>query len=144
MRISGGLLAETFATLRECGGGRRECVAYWLGPASVDDLVDELVHPVHTASSVGYQIDDRWLTAFWLDLARRGKTVRVQVHSHPGGAGHSHTDDEFALVHTTGFLSLVLPSFAAGPTDLRGAHLAERVPGGWRSVSPRSRLEIEE
>jgi hypothetical protein len=137
------VLAETFAVLRQHGGGRRECVTYLLGPANAPDRVDEVVHPVHTTGRFGYEIDDAWLNAFWFDLARRRKSARVQVHTHPREAFHSTTDDEWALVHTDGFLSLVIPNFAMGPADLRGAFLAKRVPGGWRQVPVEKSVDLQ-
>lgn len=143
LRIPQSVLGDTFAQLRSCGQGRRECVAYLLGPAASPDVVDEVVHPEHTSSGGGYQVDDRWLTHFWFELARRGKSVRVQVHTHPGRVGHSSTDDEWALVHTPGFLSLVIPYFASGPVGLGQVHLAERTTdGSWRGVRPDRCLEV--
>ena len=132
--VTGAVLVDSFSIFRRCGAGRRECVSYWLGPLDSPRIVDEVVHPVHKAGRGGYAIDDGWLTAFWFDLARRSKSVRVQVHTHPGEAFHSATDDEWAVVHTPGFLSLVIPRFAQGPIGLEGAYLAERIATGWRPV----------
>jgi hypothetical protein len=142
IRLRHGILDETFAAFRACGGGRRECVAYWLGPCSIDDVVDEVVHPEHFAHSGGYQLDDRWLTKFWFDLAHRGKSVRVQTHTHPGLSGHSRTDDDWAIVHTEGFLSLVFPNFGLGCVGFEGAYLAERARRGWRAVPIAERLAV--
>jgi hypothetical protein len=136
------LLADTFAIFRDCGGGRRECVAYWLGPAGTPDKVDEVIHPQHTSMASGYQIDDQWLTTFWFALARRRRSVRVQVHTHPDKAFHSPTDDAWALVHTPGFLSLVIPQYGLGPIGLDGAYLAERVDREWQEVSVPTRFDI--
>ena len=58
------LVADTFAIFRDCGGGRRECVTYWLGPADTPEKVDEVIHPKHASMGGGYQIDDQWLTTF--------------------------------------------------------------------------------
>lgn len=141
IRLSRELLAETFSILRGCGASRRECVVYWLGPNGAHDQIDEAVHPRHTTVA-GYEIDDGWLTQFWFDLARRQKGVRVQVHTHPRAAFHSRTDDDWALVHTPGFLSLVIPNFALGPISLDRTYLAERDATDWARVSVRSRLEV--
>ena len=65
------LVADTFAIFRDCGGGRRECVAYWLGPADTPEKVDEVIHPKHTSMGGEYQIDDQWLTTFWFALEVR-------------------------------------------------------------------------
>lgn len=136
------LVADTFAIFRDCGGGRRECVTYWLGPADTSDTVDEVIHPKHTSMDGGYQIDDQWLTTFWFALARRRRSVRVQVHTHPREAFHSLTDDAWALIDTPGFLSLVIPQYGLGPVGLNNAYLAKRVGREWREVSVSTHLDI--
>ena len=69
--------------------------------------------------------------------------VRVQVHTHPGRAFHSATDDRFPIVHLPGFLSLVIPNFGIGPVTLDGAYLAELTEtGDWKKVPVTSRFEI--
>jgi hypothetical protein len=54
----------------------------------------------------------------------------VQVHSHPGAAFHSGTDDTWPAVRLRGYLSLVIPYFATGEPDLGGAYLAEQDENG--------------
>lgn len=136
------LLADTFAIFQDCGGGRHECVAYWLSTTNTPDTIDEVVHPHHTAGHGGYEIDDRWLTSFWFELARQQKSVRIQLHTHPHEAFHSATDDHWALIHTSGFLSLVIPDYATGPVTLEGAFLTERTDRGWREMPVDARLHI--
>lgn len=140
--VPAAVLDDTFGILRPCGGGKRECVAYWLGPVEQPTAVDEVVHPRHASDAHGYQVDDAWLTAFWFELARRRKAVRAQVHTHPDRAFHSASDDGWALVHTPGFLSLVIPRFALGPVGFDRAFLAERVQGGWRPLRVHDRLRV--
>ena len=130
LQIPSAVLSQTFNHLRSCGGGRRECQALWVGPWAHPSLVSEVRHPRHTASAVGFQVDHDWLTDFWLDLADSGSGVRVQVHTHPGAAYHSATDDAFPLIHTPGFLSLVIPRFAQGRADFTDAFLARIEPDG--------------
>lgn len=137
------LLAETFAQLRACGCGRNECQALWVGPVADPEFLTELVHPVHDASPVGFQLDDAWLTEFWLKMARDRLAVRVQVHTHPGAAYHSATDDAYPIVHSPGFLSLVIPRFATGPVGFEGAYLTRIDDDGqWRQVAIPNHLEF--
>jgi hypothetical protein len=141
LRLSEGLLREALTTLRRCGDGKRECVCWLTGPLTEPGLIDAVLHPRHRASAGGHEVDDDWITAAWMSLARGQREVRVQVHTHPGEAYHSVTDDTYPAVQTAGFLSLVIPSFARGVEDLSRAHLAElTVSGGWKSVDPRERL----
>jgi len=67
----------------------------------------------------------------------------VQVHTHPGEAFHSRTDDRFPIIHTPGFLSLVIPDYGLGPVGFAGAYLAELGSDGrWREVAAPARLRI--
>ena len=144
--IAGGLWLDTFATLKRCGAGRRECQVLWVGPWADIGQISRVVHPVHAARGGGFQLDDRWLNAFLFDLGRRGEGVRVQVHTHPGSAFHSKTDDDWPIVHVPGFLSLVIPRFAAGGPTFSGTYLTElQANGRWKQVRPpESRIRVVE
>lgn len=144
IRVGEGLLRETFAQFRQCGRGRDECVVYWTGPLDSPHRVDRVVHPRHASSPHHYEVDRVWAVNFALELADLRRSVRMQVHIHPGEAFHSETDDQHAIVSTPGFLSLVVPGSAEGPISLDGCYLAELTPdGNWRSVSPTDRIELK-
>jgi proteasome lid subunit RPN8/RPN11 len=142
IHIPARFIADTFTIFRDCGGSQRECIVYWLGPVNLPDTVDEIVHPHHISNQNGYEIDDRWLTDFWFELARRQKSVRIQLHTHPHEAFHSTTDNHWALIHTSGFLSLVIPDYATGSVSLDRAFLTERTDRGWREVPLNTQLHI--
>jgi Prokaryotic homologs of the JAB domain len=143
LRLSEGLLREALGTLRHCSAGVRECVCWLTGPIDEPGVLDDVLHPSHSASAGGYRVEDRWINDAWLALARAGREVRLQVHTHPGAAYHSATDDAYPAVQTPGFLSLVIPRFAQDADGLAGAHLAELTGAGeWRSVEPAERLLI--
>lgn len=143
LRATRALFQGTFEQFRSCGRGRNECQALWVGPVADPELVSHLVHPLHDASPVGFQLNAEWLTDFWLKMARERLCVRAQVHTHPGAAYHSATDDAFPIVHSPGFLSLVIPRFATGPVGFDGAYLT-RIgdDGAWRQVAIEDHLEI--
>jgi proteasome lid subunit RPN8/RPN11 len=137
------VLEQSFEHLRRCGAGRSECVVYLTGPGDDDGLIDGVVHPRHTAGPGGYDLDSNEIAELWRDLATFGRSVRVQVHTHPGAAYHSSRDDRLALIHTPGFLSLVIPNFALGKIGFDGAFLAERDQHGcWVGVSLGERLAV--
>ena len=142
-RVPAALLSETFAELRLCGRGRQECQVLWTSPwDSIADL-DRVVHPKHDARGDGFELEGRWLNAFWQELTATRSGIRVQIHTHPGRAFHSVTDDSWPIVHTAGFLSLVIPRFATGPSDLTLAYLAEMCADGtWQEVRISERLEL--
>lgn len=137
------VLEHSFQHLRRCGAAQHECVVFWAGPLSEPGRIDEVLHPRHTASAIGYEVDPAWVSELWLDLAQRGQTVRAQVHTHPGTTFHSSTDDDFALVHTPGYMSLVIPDFARGPVGLEGSYLtARKADGSWRELDPHAGIEV--
>lgn len=143
LQVPAAVLRETFAELRRCGASRRECQVLWIGPWSEPQTVTSIVHPTHHANGVGFELDSGWLTAFWQELARAAFGVRVQIHTHPGRAFHSATDDAWPLIHTPGFLSLVIPRFAMGDVGLSGAYLTEiGQDGHWHEVNLPDRLEV--
>lgn len=139
------LLARTFAYFRECGAGRRECQVLWVSPWSAPETITQVVHGQHRAHVGGFELNDTWLHQFWMKLAHTDSGIRVQVHTHPGEAFHSATDDAYPIVHSAGFLSLVIPNFAQGRVGFDDAHLTEiQRDGRWQEVPITSRLELIE
>lgn len=144
LRISSALLRDTLDRMRQCGAGRCECQTLWVGPWSDPERVTRLVHPAHSASPVGFQLDTDWLTGFWAELAQRDEGVRCQIHTHPGSAYHSATDDAFPMLSVPGFLSLVIPRFAQGPATLENAFLAQIGDDAcWREVPIDHHIQLE-
>jgi hypothetical protein len=142
-QLPASLLEETFTHFRRCGGGKRECQALWVGPWAHPHLITEVVHPRHSASPVGFQLDDGWLSEFWTRLAQEETGIRFQCHTHPGAAYHSATDDAFPIITSPGFLSLVIPRFATGPVGFGQAFLAQIDEAGtWNEVAINDHLEI--
>jgi proteasome lid subunit RPN8/RPN11 len=135
-RLRKEVLEQAFEHLRACGAGRCECVGYLTGPVGDPALIDAVVHPRHTAGPGGYDLDSNAIAELWRGLVASERSIRIQVHTHPGAAYHSSRDDALALVHTPGFLSLVIPDFALGPVGFDGAFLARRTQDGrWVGVS---------
>jgi len=107
-------------------------------------VVDVAVHPEHSAGPLSYEIEQSWLNRFGFALARDGRSVLVQVHTHAGEAFHSLTDDRWPIVTTPGFLSLVLPHFALHRLDHRSMYLAEiEADGRFVEVPVDSRIRFE-
>ena len=144
-RLPSRMIAETFAILRSCGQYRRECQLYWTSPWADAEQLSEVIHPRHISNRYGLTIDSDWISKFWDDLAHRDVGVRVQIHTHPFEAFHSETDDRYPLLFAPGFLSLVIPSFAAGRIGFADAYLTEVQPDGtWREVSIRERFAVHD
>jgi len=142
-RLPRSVLDQTFAHFRNCGCGRRECQVLWTSSWEAPETITTVTHPKHQAHVGGFVLDDRWLNDFLFDLAQRNVGIRVQVHTHPGEAFHSPIDDAFPIIHTTGFLSLVIPNFGLGPISFEDAFLTEiQGSGRWREVAISERLVL--
>jgi hypothetical protein len=142
-RLPGRILDQTFAHFRCCGAGRRECQVLWVSPWDFPEIITTAIHPEHEAHVGGFVLDHQWLNGFWFALARENLGIRVQVHTHPSEAFHSPTDDAYPIIHTIGFLSLVIPNFALGPKGFKDAFLTEIQPDGrWREVAIAERLVV--
>lgn len=98
------LVEETFHHLRECGRQHRECQVLWLSPWAVPDLITDVLHTEHRSHAFGFELDTVWITGLWRRLSQERSGVRCQVHSHPGQAFHSSTDDKWPVIHTAEFL----------------------------------------
>ncbi len=135
LRLKRDIVPTTFLALRECGRGECECAVFWTGPTE-GDLIDGFEHPIHKRSPFGYEVDDSWLTDFWKRLAASRRSIKVQVHTHPGQAFHSATDNEWPIVSQVGFVSIVIPDFAAGDPSLEKAWVGRlQADGNWRHLA---------
>lgn len=142
-RLSRVAFEAAFEHFRRCGAGRDECVVYFTGPVDDSDLIDAVIHPRHTSSPAGYDLDSDAIGELWSELSAQRRSVRLQAHTHPGSAFHSSRDDALALIGTVGFLSLVIPNFASGEVGFDDVFLAERTDAGdWASVPVEDRLEL--
>ncbi len=138
-----GIWNATLFQLRTCGRARDECVVYWLAGPDGGSIISRLEHPDHVAGYGSYEVESAWINSLWLRLAHFGLSVKVQVHTHAGRAFHSQSDDTWPLIHTPGFLSLVLPGFASSDLCMQWAYLAEYVGQDlWRERPVSACLEI--
>lgn len=58
----------------------------------------------------------------------------AQIHSHPGRAYHSDTDDAYPIVTTLGGFSIVIPNFASDPIDKKYWKVYRLQIDGWNEV----------
>jgi proteasome lid subunit RPN8/RPN11 len=137
------VLELAFEHFRRCGAGQRECIVYMTSEVENPELIDGVIHPIHSAGPAGYDLDSDAIAVLWRDLLVQQRSIQMQVHTHPGVTYHSSRDDALALVNSTGALSLVIPDFALGPVGLREAFLARSDEnGGWVEVPIAQNLEV--
>ncbi len=123
------------ATVRHLrSGGERKCeeFAFWSGHV-IDGqigLVTRVFRP-HTNQTRAYvTIDDDEQLLAMIDIVHtHAELVLCQLHTHPGDAFHSTTDDHGAVTDEVGFLSIVLPAF--GADGLMPAEIYRRTTSGW-------------
>lgn len=93
---------------------------------------------VRTEDGVAVVVDGDALFEMNVLLNERSLRLIAQLHSHPGEAYHSETDDRYSVVTARGGLSLVIPDFAAGPFTLDSCAVYRLEVGGeWIEVPPR-------
>jgi hypothetical protein len=124
--------------------GRRGCegFALWAGRREGDEFrVVETVIPaqqgLRSPNGVCVTVDREELFRLNVYLYERGLTLIAQLHSHPGQAYHSETDDTFPIATTAGAFSLVIPDFAVQPFTLNNCATYRLIPGrGWVEIDP--------
>ena len=128
--------------LRHVGRQGYEGLGLWVGRQvgsvfEVDQAVIPAQRHIRTADGVCVMTGAEELHRLNVWLYRNGLTLIAQIHSHPGRAYHSSTDDEFAVATTVGCFSLVVPDFAKGPFEIeRIASYRLDAAGNWREVPP--------
>ncbi|MXY43537.1 MAG: hypothetical protein F4Y50_05705 [Dehalococcoidia bacterium] len=115
-RVRASAVRETEEAIRSAGEDGYELFAIWSGRRD-EDIFD--VTEVHILPQVSYRFGDGLCVRIdgaelhrlnvWLYEAQQ--VVGVQIHSHPGAAYHSETDDTFPIATLDGSLSIVLPFF---------------------------------
>jgi len=120
--IDPAVIATTLRVLQQFGTHGCEGLVLWVGEvtegqARITRAVVPDQRPIKSEEGVGYFIDSHVLFELNQRLSETGLRLIAQVHSHPGEAYHSETDDRYAIVTADGGLSLVVPDFGNAPAD---------------------------
>lgn len=132
------------AHLRDVGRQGYEGLGLWVGKQTgsvfkVDGAIIPAQRHIRTADGVCVIMGAEELHRINVWLYKNGLALIAQIHSHPGGAYHSSTDDECAVATTVGCFSLVVPDFGTGALDIRRfASYRLDAAGKWREI-PASR-----
>jgi len=135
------VLDEGQLFLRAAGAQKCEGMVLWAGHhEGATFTVTELIIPqqrgIRTNDGVCVVVDSNELRRLNLALYHSRLQLIAQVHSHPGLAYHSPTDDEFAVARTIGCLSLVVPDFAIRPFSIDGSAIYRlTATGAWQEVA---------
>lgn len=135
------ILLETSEALRLYGKKGCEGLVLWLGHMNDDNTcrVEKILVPpqdsIKSEEGVGYFVTSETLFALNKHLSTTGLRLLAQVHSHPTWAYHSGTDDRYCIVTVEGGISIVVPNFAFGPTDLSKWATFRLDSGRWKELS---------
>lgn len=128
--------------LRQVGGEGYEGFALWAGrrDGSVFRVLETVIpaqRGIRSEGGVCVAVDGDELFRLNVHLYERGHALIAQLHSHPGEAYHSETDDAFPIATTVGAFSLVVPDFAVRPFSLERSAVYRLLPGrGWVGLPP--------
>jgi proteasome lid subunit RPN8/RPN11 len=143
VHVPSALISQTVNSLCSYGEHGCEGLVFWLG--RVEDAtcyVEKVLTPpqqsLKSEDGVGYFITSETLLNLNKFLASSGLRLIAQVHSHPGTAYHSAADDRYCIVTVEGGLSLVVPNFGFGPTNLHCWAIYRLSQGRWEELSSRS------
>jgi hypothetical protein len=144
------IVESTLDSLRAAGVGGTERGVYWLAGRGDPQKVVEVYVPLQEATRVLFWISPHAMKTFMSHLRQYRLMAVAQVHSHPGVAFHSTTDDRCSLLGHAGALSVVVPFFAkkVTPTTFvaKCSYFCLSDSGSWVAASRstvRENLQIE-
>lgn len=132
------LAEESQELLRESGKHEFEALVLWgarprtceAGVFDVELVLMPRQYAMQTDDGVAVMVDGDALFDMNVAINERGLRLLAQVHSHPGDAYHSQTDDRYSVVTACGGLSLVVPDFARGAFSLERCAVYQLQEGG--------------
>jgi len=133
---------EAHEFLRFAGTRQNEGFALWVGNRDGAVFhVRKAIIPEQTAhvtdDGVCVSVGPDELHRLNVELYAEQMTIIAQLHTHPGSAYHSDTDDSFPIATTVGCLSLVIPDFARFPFALKRCAVYRLTKAGaWAILEP--------
>lgn len=132
---------EALAWMYNAGRKHLEGVALWAGIRDGNTFyIKRTIIPEQSAGSIEdgliYVVNGEELHRISLELFDTGMRLIAQIHSHPGEAYHSDTDDAYPIVTVAGGISIVVPNFATGGLKLSEWAVYRFIPNeGWMELS---------
>lgn len=141
VRVPRELVEEIQQYFRTAGRRGNEAVGFWAGTQQETHFVVTAVYlPGQRAGNLGggcvVMVDGDELFRMNVWLHENRLTLIAQLHSHPGDAYHSDTDDDYPVMTRTGGLSLVIPDYARDAFSLATAAVYRLTANiGWQHLS---------
>ena len=128
------LLAQAQEFFEDRGSHGLEGTAMIAGPTPRLVVPDQLARRTEYGVSVELTEQGQWELATALGP---GETYVARIHSHPGEAFHSSTDDRNPVITFQGAISIVVPFFGLGLRRGLDACAVLRLSGGtWEDLPP--------
>lgn len=126
--------------------GRRhlEGMALWAGVVrgttfEVREAIVPQQNGIRTEHGLAVTVSGEELHRINMHLYRTKQRLIAQIHSHPGHAFHSSTDDDYAIATALGSLSLVVPDFAVDPFEVARCATYRLQPPRWWQLTTQPR-----
>lgn len=140
--VHSSVLRRTEEFLRHSGKEGFEAVVLWTGTVGPDGSA--ALHSAVRPGQIAYRSLDGCAVEVPADEIANvvsslhpDEIVLARVHSHPGEAYHSLTDDQNMIIAHVGAISVVVPHFARAPIDLAHCSINELCWNGrWRQLPP--------
>ena len=102
--------------LREHGSRGEEGMVLWSGIRLGENkaMVKSCIHPQQYCTPVSFDVPLDESQRINVLLEQKKEVIIAQVHTHPGRAFHSGTDDNFPVTFIVGLFSIVVPNFCKG------------------------------
>jgi hypothetical protein len=139
LRVPRQVVDTTWNALRAFGAQGFEGFVLWLGNvantvATIEVAFVPAQSSIRGEEGVGYFVTSDTLFQLNRELHRSGLRLIAQVHSHPGAAYHSLTDDTYAVVTAEGGFSIVVPNFGADEPDPTECAIYRLRNGRWKDL----------
>lgn len=141
INIPSTIIKKTLSFLRKKGLENKESLCLWLGEDKNEVFfIKEVIFPKQLSNFTSFWVSAEELDKINRDIYEKGLKLIAQIHSHPGVAFHSSTDDKFSLVTTAGSFSIVIPYFGHVYGNDFKKYAIYRLKSGWVKLN---RTEIE-
>lgn len=132
------ILRQTEKHLREHGSRGHEGMVLWSGIKLKKNkaIIKSCIHPEQYCTPTSFDVSLDESQRINVLLEQKKEVIIAQVHTHPSGAFHSGTDDNFPVTFIVGLFSIVVPDFCKGKLrNLLQCRIWEHIGlGKWQEV----------
>jgi hypothetical protein len=134
-QLVGDIVERSQRVLKAASENGGEAFAVWVGEISGSGAIvfDVWALPAESAE-LHARVSFREVLSLSDQVAKRSWFVLAQLHTHPGAAFHSDTDDRFPISNQSGFISIVVPGSGRREAGVGWAWFELLGQGTWREL----------